>query len=130
VQDYLPAVANSRFCLCPRGVAGWAPRLIDAIYLGCIPVLISDYTIYPFQDLIDYSRFAVFVRESEVPLMEDIIDAISPETEREMRVALGIVRDSLLYFGSPLREHSPVDLALQSLYLMRTRKNNSTIVWA
>jgi len=56
VDDYILRVQRTRFCLVPRGVAGWTPRAFEVIALGCIPVLISDYTIYPFQQMIDYSR--------------------------------------------------------------------------
>ena len=56
VDNYLLRLQQSRFCLVPRGVAGWTPRTFEVIAMGCIPVLISDYTIYPFQQLLDYSR--------------------------------------------------------------------------
>ena len=56
VDDYLGRLNNSKFCLAPRGIAGWAPRGFDAIAMGCIPIFISDYTIFPFQQQLDYSR--------------------------------------------------------------------------
>ena len=56
VDDYLVRLNNSKFCLAPRGIAGWAPRGFDAIAMGCIPIFISDYTIFPFQQQLDYSR--------------------------------------------------------------------------
>lgn len=36
-------------------------RLFDAILAGCIPVVVSDDVDPPFEELIDYTRFALFV---------------------------------------------------------------------
>lgn len=41
---------------------------MDAVWFGCVPVIISDYYDLPLQGLLDWSQFAVFVRESKVPL--------------------------------------------------------------
>ena len=41
--DYLCAMADSVFCLAPRGQAAWSPRLDEAIYAGCIPVIIANH---------------------------------------------------------------------------------------
>lgn len=50
-MSYLIHLAHSRFCIAPRGTSGWTTRLFDIIYMGCVPVIISDYSLYPFQVL-------------------------------------------------------------------------------
>jgi len=122
-KEYLTLLGNSRFCLCARGVAGWAPRVFDAIAMGCIPVLISDYTVYPFQDLLDYTKFAVFVREGEVAVLQDILREITLERMEEMLLALKIVRSSFLYDHTRpmLEDYTPIDWALRSLTLQMQR---------
>ena len=128
--DYVSTLGDARFCLCPRGVAGWAPRVFDAIGMGCIPVLITDYTIFPFESLLDYTKFAVFVRESEVPVLQDILRGIPLERMEEMQLALKIVRTSFLYDPSlPLMgPHTPIDLVLRSLTLQMMRGDQNNIV--
>ena len=146
-NDYLRTLNASRFCLCPRGVTGWTQRLLDALALGCIPVLISDFTVFPFYNLLDYSKFAVFVRECEIPLIADILFAISsPPTpsaatilaqntptfsksiavgvtrESEMQIAGLSVRNALLYLSPYGHESSPTDLALRSLFHVKNPK--------
>lgn len=68
---------KSRFCLVPRGWGGWSYRMFEAIAIGCIPVVIGDYTLYPWQQhLIDWTRFAVFIREAEISILLDILSTI------------------------------------------------------
>ncbi|KAK9155778.1 hypothetical protein Sjap_003258 [Stephania japonica] len=52
---------TSKFCLHPAGDTPSACRLFDAIVSLCIPVIVSDYVELPFEDVIDYSKIAVFV---------------------------------------------------------------------
>ncbi|ESW29763.1 hypothetical protein PHAVU_002G097200 [Phaseolus vulgaris] len=52
---------TSKFCLHPAGDTPSACRLFDAIVSLCIPVIVSDSIELPFEDTIDYRKFAVFV---------------------------------------------------------------------
>jgi hypothetical protein len=60
---------SSKFCLHPAGDTPSSCRLFDAIVSHCVPVIISDKIELPYEDEIDYSRFAIFfsVKESLVP---------------------------------------------------------------
>lgn len=103
--------------------------------MGCIPVLIADYTVYPYHNLLDYSRFAVFMRETEIPIMEDILYGYSIETLKEMQLALKIVRNAFIYFSTPDSVppkpaiYGALDLAAQSLRLIRLPKSFSRYYW-
>jgi len=52
---------TSKFCLHPAGDTPSACRLFDAIVSLCIPVIVSDSIELPFEDTLDYRKFAVFV---------------------------------------------------------------------
>ena len=47
-------------------VQGQSTYLMDAVWFGCVPVIISDHCDLPLQGLVDWSKFAVFVREVQV----------------------------------------------------------------
>ncbi|XWS67413.1 hypothetical protein CRYUN_Cryun04dG0004600 [Craigia yunnanensis] len=51
---------TSKFCLNPAGDPS-ACRLFDSIISLCVPVIVSDSIELPFEDIIDYKRFSVFV---------------------------------------------------------------------
>lgn len=52
---------NSEFCLHPAGDTPTSCRLFDAIMSLCIPVIVSDDIELPFEGMVDYSEFSLFV---------------------------------------------------------------------
>lgn len=58
-------MALSKFCLNIAGDTPSSNRLFDAIVSHCVPVIISDEIELPFEDVMDYSDFSVFVRASD-----------------------------------------------------------------
>ncbi|KAG6748496.1 hypothetical protein POTOM_048422 [Populus tomentosa] len=57
-------MASSKFCLNIAGDTPSSNHLFDAIANQCVPVIISDGIELPFEDVLDYSEFGVFVRAS------------------------------------------------------------------
>ena len=58
-------MASSKFCLNIAGDTPSSNRLFDAIASHCVPVIISDDIELPFEDVLDYSEFCIFVRSSD-----------------------------------------------------------------
>ncbi|KAL3528383.1 hypothetical protein ACH5RR_007705 [Cinchona calisaya] len=58
-------MAASKFCLNIAGDTPSSNRLFDAIASHCVPVIISDEIELPYEDILDYSDFCVFVRASD-----------------------------------------------------------------
>ncbi|XP_038678802.1 probable arabinosyltransferase ARAD1 [Tripterygium wilfordii] len=58
-------MASSKFCLNIAGDTPSSNRLFDAIASHCVPVIISDDIELPFEDVLDYSEFCVFVNSSD-----------------------------------------------------------------
>ncbi|KAL6509006.1 hypothetical protein OROGR_023113 [Orobanche gracilis] len=56
---------SSKFCLNIAGDTPSSNRLFDAIASHCVPVVISDDIELPYEDVLDYSEFCVFVRTSD-----------------------------------------------------------------
>eukprot|EP00899_Mesostigma_viride_P026688 jgi/Mesvir1/7203/Mv19028-RA.1 len=82
-RGYGRMLATSRFCLAPTG-SGFGIRVIDAVVVGCIPVIISDNVDQPLEELLPYELFSVRVEERHIPDLLDILLAITPEEEQEM----------------------------------------------
>ncbi|GAQ89012.1 hypothetical protein KFL_004790055 [Klebsormidium nitens] len=61
VADAATRMRDSRFCLMPAGDTPSSCRLFDAIASHCVPVVVSDQLELPFEDVLDYTRFAIFV---------------------------------------------------------------------
>ncbi|XP_060172480.1 probable arabinosyltransferase ARAD1 [Lycium barbarum] len=65
VREAGRGMASSKFCLNIAGDTPSSNRLFDAIASHCIPVIISDDIELPFEDVLDYSKFCIFVRSSD-----------------------------------------------------------------
>ncbi|OIS95767.1 PREDICTED: probable arabinosyltransferase ARAD1 [Nicotiana attenuata] len=65
VREAGRGMASSKFCLNIAGDTPSSNRLFDAITSHCIPVIISDEIELPFEDVLDYSEFCVFVNSSD-----------------------------------------------------------------
>ncbi|CAI0549193.1 unnamed protein product [Linum tenue] len=72
-------MATSKFCLHIAGDTPSSNRLFDIVAIHCVPVIISDEIELPFEDVLDYSDFCVFVHAS---------DAIKPDEGGAIRQEL------------------------------------------
>jgi len=61
----IKGMRTSEFCLHPAGDTPTSCRLFDAIQSLCIPVIVSDNIELPFEGMVDYSEFSVFVAVSD-----------------------------------------------------------------
>ncbi|KAF3793857.1 putative arabinosyltransferase [Nymphaea thermarum] len=60
-EQSIRGMQTSEFCLHPAGDTPTSCRLFDAILSLCIPVIVSDSIELPFEGMIDYTEFSVFV---------------------------------------------------------------------
>ncbi|CAN0901681.1 Probable arabinosyltransferase ARAD1 [Linum grandiflorum] len=65
VKRAAEGMAASKFCLHIAGDTPSSNRLFDIIATHCVPVIISDAIELPFEDVLDYSEFSVFVHASD-----------------------------------------------------------------
>eukprot|EP00055_Hartaetosiga_balthica_P008475 m.755 g.755 ORF g.755 m.755 type:complete len:541 (+) comp632_c0_seq1:213-1835(+) len=77
-KTYMKALYSSEYCLVLRGYRAWTPRLLDAVWAACIPVIISDDYVLPFNRWIDWNRAAVIVPESNINYLDSILSDDGP----------------------------------------------------
>ncbi|GAV68431.1 Exostosin domain-containing protein [Cephalotus follicularis] len=75
--SYDAMLKSSRFCLCPSGYEVASPRVVEAIYAECVPVLISSSYVPPFSDVLNYKAFSVQVEVKDIPNIKNILMGIS-----------------------------------------------------
>lgn len=85
--EYTALLSRSKFCLVIPG-DGWSARYEDAATHGCVPVIIMDNTLGPFEALIDYSQFSIRVGEHELHKLVDILLAVTPERLAQLQAGL------------------------------------------
>ncbi|PSS34919.1 Glycosyltransferase [Actinidia chinensis var. chinensis] len=84
VHKYLPKsvsyygmMRKSKYCICASGYEVASPRMVEALYMGCIPVLIKDHYVAPFSDVLNWKSFSVEVAVKDIPNLKKILTGIS-----------------------------------------------------
>ncbi|KAH7544580.1 hypothetical protein FEM48_Zijuj01G0000900 [Ziziphus jujuba var. spinosa] len=70
---------GTKFCICPGGSQVNSARIADSIHYGCIPVILSNYYDLPFNDVLDWKKFAVILKENDVYQLKQILKDIPYE---------------------------------------------------
>ncbi|KAL6647311.1 hypothetical protein ACP70R_014748 [Stipagrostis hirtigluma subsp. patula] len=127
VSEYLPRgvsytgmMRRSRFCLCPGGYEVASPRLAEAIYLECVPVVVDDgdYAL-PFADVLNWDAFSVRVRVADIPRIKEILAAVSPRQYIRMQRRVRTVRRHFMVHGGAPRRYDAFHMILHSVWLRR-----------
>jgi len=77
-ETFFKIISSSKFTLCPRGGeydGGFSYRFFETFSLNCVPVLISDKTIYPYND-IDWDSICVKIPEIYATDLQEIYNIL------------------------------------------------------
>jgi len=66
IPDYLQAARQAHFCLHTEG-NGWGARIVDYMAMECLPLMLNDEMVFPYANILDWSRFSVHMRKREIP---------------------------------------------------------------
>ena len=58
-SEYVTRMLSAKFCPVCGGFSQWTPRLAEALYYECVPVILSPQMLPPFSGLLDWSTFSV-----------------------------------------------------------------------
>ncbi|GAQ87674.1 Exostosin family protein [Klebsormidium nitens] len=128
-ECYHREMSRANFCLCPLGWTPWTLRFYQAVMTRCIPVVVADDIEFPWENEIDYSRFAIKVPEAKIDTLVELMRGM-PEEERELR-RLEMDKVWLKYtYQRPPREGDAFHMLLRELARKTRRfKHSSQYTW-
>lgn len=91
---------------------------MEAIYTGCVPVLISDHYFPPFNDVLKWKSFSVEVSVEDIPNLKKILTSISPRQYIRMQRRVGNIRKHF-EVNSPPKRFDVFHMILHSIWLRR-----------
>lgn len=98
IFDYPEVLKNGLFCLVVRSARLIQTVLMDVLASQCIPIIIADTIVMPFNSHIDWHRVAIFIPEDNLKNLLKIIHSVSKERRGELYWQLRWVYER--YFAS------------------------------
>ncbi|XP_045803528.1 probable glycosyltransferase At3g07620 [Trifolium pratense] len=116
--SYHETMKMSKYCLCPSGWEVASPRIVEAIYAECVPIIISQQYVLPFSDVLNWNSFSVQIEVSEIPKLKEILLGISEE--KYMRLYEGVKQVQRHFVvNNPPKRYDVFHMIIHSIWLRR-----------
>lgn len=116
--SYYGMVRKSRYCICPSGYEVASPRMVEGLYMGCVPVLIKDDYVIPFSDVLNWKTFSVIIPVKDIPNLKKILLSI-PQRQYIKMQKRGIQMRKHFVVNSPPKRYDVFHMILHSIWLRR-----------
>ncbi|XP_043716558.1 probable glycosyltransferase At5g03795 isoform X1 [Telopea speciosissima] len=117
-MSYVEHMKSSRFCICPMGYEVNSPRIVEAFYYECVPVIIADNFVPPFNEVLDWSAFSVIVAEKDIANLKEILLAIPLRRYLSMQINVKMLQKHFLWNPRPIR-YDLFHMVLHSVWFSR-----------
>jgi glucuronyl/N-acetylglucosaminyl transferase EXT2 len=84
--EYPEILEQGTFCLVIRGVRLAQPALLESLAAGCIPVIVADNTVLPFEEVIDWTLASIKIREADLHSISTVLKSVSRARIEEMQI--------------------------------------------
>ncbi|PSS01658.1 Glycosyltransferase [Actinidia chinensis var. chinensis] len=115
---YSTQLLRSKFCLHAKGYEVNTARIGDAIYYGCVPVVLADHYDLPFADILNWKSFSVVVATADIPSLKRILRELGFEEYLRLQRNVVEVRRHFQWHVKPV-EFDVFYMVMYELWLRR-----------
>lgn len=116
--SYIDMLRQSKYCISPSGYEVASPRMVEALYTGCVPVLLKDHYVAPFSDILNWKSFAVIIQVEDIPNLKKILMGISTTQYLRMQMRGKQVKRHF-EVNYPPKRYDVFHMILHSVWLRR-----------
>ncbi|KAK3160112.1 hypothetical protein QOZ80_1BG0055330 [Eleusine coracana subsp. coracana] len=120
-RNYVQHMKSSKYCICPMGYEVNSPRIVEAIYYECVPVIIADNFVLPFDAALNWSTFSVVVPERDIPKLKEILLAIPESQYITLQSNVKRVQKHFLWHANPVK-YDIFHMILHSIWFSRVNQ--------
>lgn len=117
-MNYIDQMKSSKYCLCPKGYEVNSPRIVEAIFYECVPVIISDNFVPPFFEVLNWDAFSVIIAEKDIPNLKNILVSIPEQKYLDMQLNVRKVQKHFLWHANPMK-YDLFHMTLHSIWYNR-----------
>jgi len=71
--EYTKHMLEAKFCPICGGFSQWTPRLAEALYHECVPIIMSQHMLPPFAHLLDWTQFSARLAPRDLPSLKTFV---------------------------------------------------------
>ncbi|RYR67980.1 hypothetical protein Ahy_A03g014452 isoform C [Arachis hypogaea] len=122
-MSYIQHMKSSKYCICPKGYEVNSPRVVEAIFYECVPVIISDNFVPPFFEVLDWDAFSLILAEKDIPNLKNILVSVPEEKYVKLQLGIRRVQKHFLWHTKPLK-YDLFHMTLHSIWYNRVFQIN------
>ena len=116
---YDQSLLGSKFCLHAKGYEVNTARVGDALYYGCVPVILADHYDLPFVDILNWSAFSVVVSTLDIPILKKILQGIKFDEYLSLQNNVMQVRNHFQWHHFPV-DYDAFYMVMYELWIRRS----------
>ncbi|KAM7480545.1 hypothetical protein LguiA_028758 [Lonicera macranthoides] len=119
ITPYSESLLGSKFCIHAKGYEVNTARVGDALYYGCVPVILADHYDLPFEDILNWRAFSIVVSTLDIPLLKKILEEVELGEYLSLQNNVMQVRNHFRWHNFPV-DYDAFYMVMYQLWLRRS----------
>ncbi|XP_022842792.1 probable glycosyltransferase At5g03795 [Olea europaea var. sylvestris] len=118
-SPYSEALLGSKYCIHAKGFEVNTARIGDALYYGCVPVVLADHYDLPYADILNWNSFSLVLSTADIPLLKKVLEGIEFEEYLKLQNNVMKVQKHFQWHNFPV-DFDAFHMVMYELWLRRS----------